>query len=61
MGVRSQQNITLALVSVAVLIIANFFGELTLPAGVLGHEGSTLLVTLNGMRLLKNSQALPKP
>ncbi len=64
-GVRSQQiikqNITLALVSVAVLIIANFFGELTLPAGVLGHEGSTLLVTLNGMRLLKNSQALPKP
>ncbi len=58
-GVRSQQiikqNITLALVSVAVLIIANFFGELTLPAGVLGHEGSTLLVTLNGMRLLRNN------
>lgn len=64
-GVKSQQiikqNITVALVSVAVLIIANFFGELTLPAGVLGHEGSTLLVTLNGMRLLKNNQALPKP
>ncbi|PZO09990.1 MAG: heavy metal translocating P-type ATPase [Leptolyngbya foveolarum] len=59
-GVKSQQiikqNITLALISVAVLIVANFFGELTLPAGVLGHEGSTLLVTLNGMRLLSPGQ-----
>jgi len=64
-GVKSQriikQNIVIALTSVSVLIVANFFGDLTLPAGVLGHEGSTLLVTLNGMRLLKNSQALPKP
>jgi len=56
-GVRSQriikQNITLALISIALLMIANFLGELTLPAGVLGHEGSTLLVTLNGLRLLR--------
>lgn len=56
-GKRSQrivrQNITLALTSIVLLIVANFFGELTLPAGVLGHEGSTLLVTLNGMRLLR--------
>jgi cation transport ATPase len=35
------------------LMVANFLGELTLPAGVLGHEGSTLLVTLNGLRLLR--------
>jgi Cd2+/Zn2+-exporting ATPase len=48
-----RQNITLALTSIVLLMVANFFGELTLPAGVLGHEGSTLLVTLNGMRLLK--------
>lgn len=58
-GIRSQriikQNITLALASVALLMVANFLGELTLPAGVLGHEGSTLLVTLNGLRLLKAS------
>ncbi len=57
LGRRSQgivrQNITLALASVAVLLIANFWGELSLPAGVLGHEGSTLLVTLNGLRLLR--------
>jgi len=56
-GVHSQriirQNITLALVSIALLMVANFLGELTLPAGVLGHEGSTLLVTLNGLRLLR--------
>ena len=30
-------------------MVANFLGDLTLPAGVLGHEGSTLLVTLNGL------------
>lgn len=48
-----KQNISLALVSIGLLMVANFFGELTLPAGVLGHEGSTLLVTLNGLRLLR--------
>lgn len=56
-GVKSQriikQNIALALTSVALLMVANFLGDLTLPAGVLGHEGSTLLVTLNGLRLLR--------
>ncbi|MGK7907020.1 MAG: heavy metal translocating P-type ATPase [Synechococcus sp.] len=56
-GKKSQriikQNITLALTSIALLMVANFLGELTLPAGVLGHEGSTLLVTLNGLRLLR--------
>ena len=56
-GQRSQriirQNIAIALTSIALLMIANFLGELTLPAGVLGHEGSTLLVTLNGLRLLR--------
>jgi Cd2+/Zn2+-exporting ATPase len=56
-GKRSQriirQNIAIALTSIGLLMFANFLGELTLPAGVLGHEGSTLLVTLNGLRLLK--------
>ncbi|MCT7980837.1 heavy metal translocating P-type ATPase [Laspinema olomoucense] len=57
-GQRSQriiwQNITLALVSISLLMVANFLGELTLPIGVLGHEGSTLLVTLNGLRMLRD-------
>ncbi len=51
-----KQNLTLALTSIILLILANFFGELTLPAGVLGHEGSTLLVTLNGLRLLRSEK-----
>ena len=58
-GKKSQriikQNLALALTSISLLIVANFFGELTLPAGVLGHEGSTLLVTLNGLRLLSKT------
>ncbi|MGF1499682.1 MAG: heavy metal translocating P-type ATPase [Elainellaceae cyanobacterium] len=57
-GKKSQriirQNIAIALISIALLMVANFLGELTLPAGVLGHEGSTLLVTLNGLRLLRH-------
>lgn len=61
-GTQSQriirQNIVLALASISLLMLANFFGELTLPAGVLGHEGSTLLVTLNGLRLLRASPPL---
>ncbi len=63
LGVKSQriikQNMTLALSSVAFLMVANFLGDLTLPAGVLGHEGSTLLVTLNGLRMLRSDQNSP--
>ncbi|EAO53363.1 Lead, cadmium, zinc and mercury transporting ATPase [Bacillus thuringiensis serovar israelensis ATCC 35646] len=29
---------------------------LALPFGVIGHEGSTILVILNGLRLLKGSK-----
>jgi Cd2+/Zn2+-exporting ATPase len=57
LGRRSQtivkQNIIFALSFVVVLLIANFAGSMTLPLGVLGHEGSTVLVTLSGLRLLK--------
>lgn len=28
-------------------------GKITMPIGVLGHEGSTVLVTFNGLRLLR--------
>ncbi|NUN66784.1 heavy metal translocating P-type ATPase (plasmid) [Pseudanabaena biceps] len=58
LGRRSQvivkQNIIFALGFVAVLVIANFVGGITLPIGVIGHEGSTVLVTLSGLRLLRN-------
>ncbi len=40
-------------ISVILLLIAsNFLEFLTLPLGVVGHEGSTILVILNGLRML---------
>lgn len=48
-----KQNITFALIVIAILILTNFMESITLPLGVIGHEGSTLLVILNGLRLLK--------
>jgi Zn2+/Cd2+-exporting ATPase len=48
----AKQNITLALTSIAVLLCANAGGSIDLPTGVFGHEGSTVLVTLSGLRLL---------
>ncbi len=49
-----KQNIIFALGFIVVLLIANFTGNMTLPLGVLGHEGSTVLVILSGLRLLKD-------
>ncbi|MBW4545645.1 MAG: heavy metal translocating P-type ATPase [Symplocastrum torsivum CPER-KK1] len=58
LGRRSQsivkQNITFALSFIVLLLIANFAGSITMPLGVIGHEGSTVLVTLSGLRLLRN-------
>lgn len=47
-----RQNLTLALGAMAVLVTGSLFFELPLPLAVLGHEGGTLLVVLNGLRLL---------
>lgn len=49
------QNIVFSLVVIATLISSVFLFELPMTLGVIGHEGSTLLVVLNGLRLLKNS------
>jgi Cd2+/Zn2+-exporting ATPase len=58
LGRRSQvivkQNIAIALGSVFLLLTANFVGNITMPLGVIGHEGSTVIVTLSGLRLLRN-------
>jgi Zn2+/Cd2+-exporting ATPase len=47
------QNIIFALSFIVLLLIANFGGEISLPIGVIGHEGSTVLITLSGLRLLR--------
>jgi Cd2+/Zn2+-exporting ATPase len=49
------QNIIFSLTVIAMLIGSVFLFELPMTLGVIGHEGSTLLVVLNGLRLLKNS------
>ena len=58
LGRRSQrivkQNITFALSFIVLLLVANFVGNISMPLGVIGHEGSTVLVTLSGLRMLRN-------
>lgn len=46
------QNLVFAFGMMALLIAGTFFASLRLPLAVLGHEGSTVLVILNGLRLL---------
>ena len=41
---------------IAVLVAWDLFGTLPLPLGVAGHEGSTILVALNGLRLLRRAE-----
>ena len=47
------QNLVFAFSVIAVLILAVFRVSLPLPVSVIGHEGSTVLVSLNGLRLLR--------
>jgi Cd2+/Zn2+-exporting ATPase len=46
------QNLAVSLGSVVVLVLAAFAGVLPLTIGVIGHEGSTVIVVLNSLRLL---------
>lgn len=48
-----KQNVIFSLTVIMLLICSNFLQFLALPLGVIGHEGSTILVILNGLRLLK--------
>ncbi|MFS0779288.1 heavy metal translocating P-type ATPase [Neobacillus sp. 3P2-tot-E-2] len=49
-----KQNVIFSIMVIMILISSNFFQLLDLPFGVIGHEGSTILVILNSLRLLKN-------
>ena len=45
-------NLVIAAGIIVVLVTWDLVGHLPLPLGVAGHEGSTILVALNGLRLL---------
>jgi P-type E1-E2 ATPase len=47
-----KQNLAFALTIMLVMVIVTVFFFLPLPLGVLGHEGGTILVVANGLRLL---------
>ncbi|MEV0126295.1 heavy metal translocating P-type ATPase [Streptomyces sp. NPDC050703] len=49
------QNLAIAAVFIAVLVTWDLAGTLPLPLGVAGHEGSTVIVGLNGLRLLREA------
>lgn len=50
------QNILFSLGVVVFLVILNILGQMNLPLGVIFHEGSTIMVILNGLRLLKQTK-----
>lgn len=47
------QNIIFSMAVIIILLLGVFLIDLPLTIGVIGHEGSTLLVVINGLRLLK--------
>jgi heavy metal translocating P-type ATPase len=53
------QNLVLAGVAIVGLVAWDLLGTLPLPLGVLGHEGGTVLIGLNGLRLLRKSAWRP--
>ncbi|MET8743017.1 heavy metal translocating P-type ATPase [Streptomyces sp. NPDC004728] len=49
------QNLVIAAVFITGLVVWDLAGTLPLPLGVAGHEGSTVIVGLNGLRLLRDA------
>lgn len=48
-----RQNLAFALAVIVFLILSTLLNIISLPLGVVGHEGSTVIVVLNGLRLLR--------
>lgn len=49
-----RQNLVFSIGAMAVLVTGGLFFNLPLPLAVIGHEGGTVLVVLNGLRLLSD-------
>ena len=48
-----RQNLVFAGGVIITLAVLTLFDKVPLPLGVVGHEGSTIIVTMNGLRLLR--------
>ena len=55
-----RQNLAVALGTVVLMVGASLFGIVPLAVGVAAHEGSTVLVVLNSLRLLLGGGKSPK-
>lgn len=53
-----RQNLTFAIGAMAVLVVGGLLFALPMPLAVIGHEGGTVLVVLNGLRLLVTRQSI---
>ena len=54
-----RQNVVISLGVILFLIISALAEKINLTAGVIGHEGSTVVVILNGLRLLRPRRNQP--
>ena len=51
-GTVIRQNLVISLGTVVVLVCLAMLGRIPLTVGVVGHEGSTVIVVMNSLRLL---------
>ena len=52
-----RQNVVISLGVILFLIVSALAEKINLTAGVIGHEGSTVVVILNGLRLLRSRKS----
>ncbi len=48
-----RQNVVISLGVILLLVVSALAEKINLTVGVIGHEGSTVIVVLNGLRLLR--------
>jgi Cd2+/Zn2+-exporting ATPase len=54
------QNVSISLGVLVILLALALAGSVPLTLGILGHEGSTLIVVINSLRLLSKAKIFAK-
>jgi cation transport ATPase len=52
-----RQNIVISLGVILLLVTSALAEKINLTTGVIGHEGNTVMVVLNGLRLLRSRRS----